>query len=63
VYGTGEVAYHDLATDPNQLNNTAADLTDEQRALLDGWLADLASCGQGAPTLACWDASRHPDER
>ena len=62
-YHNGEEEYYDLTEDPNQLVNQAAELTDQRRALLDGWRKDLANCGQGPPTLACYDASQHPNDR
>jgi len=43
-YADGEKEYHDLASDPDELDNTFADLSERQKASLHAMLAALQNC-------------------
>ncbi len=52
-YVGGETEYHAHATDPDELDNTAASLTAAQTAALHDTLAAMKSCHTAA---TCWTA-------
>ena len=52
-YTGGEIEYHAHATDPYELNNTAASLTAPQKAALHGTLMALKGCHDAT---SCWAA-------
>jgi N-acetylglucosamine-6-sulfatase len=54
-YADGEKEYHDLATDPNELRNTFASLSAEQKAYLHATVVAMANCHDAK---ACWAAQR-----
>ncbi|MEV0226256.1 sulfatase [Streptomyces sp. NPDC050704] len=56
-YATGEVEYHDLAADPHQLTNTAAELPEDRRAVLHRTLTALSTCGR-PDKPDCWTAGQ-----
>ncbi|MEW6404532.1 MAG: sulfatase [Chloroflexota bacterium] len=43
-YSNAEIEFYDLATDPYQLTNTAANLSPKVRAALHSWLEELTTC-------------------
>jgi arylsulfatase A-like enzyme len=54
-YATGEREYHDLATDPDELRNTFAALSAEEKASLHATLDAVQTCRDAA---SCWAAER-----
>jgi N-acetylglucosamine-6-sulfatase len=55
-YDTGEMEYHDRATDPDELLNTYASLPDQQKASLHAMLTGLVNC-HDAQSCAAVDGS------
>ncbi len=54
-YANGEKEYHDLATDPDELHNTYASLSEDQKADLHAALIATANCHDAK---SCWAAQR-----
>jgi N-acetylglucosamine-6-sulfatase len=54
-YATGEREYHDLATDPDELRNTFASLSPEEKTSLHATLEAVQACHDAAD---CWTAER-----
>lgn len=54
-YADGEKEYHDLATDPDELRNTYASLSADQKAYLHATLVATANCHDAK---SCWAAQR-----
>jgi N-acetylglucosamine-6-sulfatase len=54
-YANGEKEYHDLATDPDELRNTYASLSADQKAYLHATLVATANCHDAK---SCWAAQR-----
>jgi N-acetylglucosamine-6-sulfatase len=56
-YADGEKEYHDLVSDPNQLRNTFAILSNDDRAALHVALDATVRCHDAK---TCWAAQRAP---
>ena len=54
-YADGEKEYHDLATDPDELRNTFASLSPEEKTSLHATLEAVQACHDAAN---CWTAER-----